>query len=128
MAFVGLVLGVLAMLPARQNITKANFDRIELGMPYWNAIELLLGEPGDQTKEPNGISAPSHIEPKEANKTGEFNVVLYHPRPGRRVWIGDKGVIILYFDNRDNVVSKAFCYVHPMQPSLFQRLRDAIGI
>ena len=31
-AFVGLVLGVLAMLPPRIGVTKANFDRIEIGM------------------------------------------------------------------------------------------------
>jgi hypothetical protein len=40
-AFVGLVLGVLAMLPPRIGVTKANFDRIEIGMTRAEVGEIL---------------------------------------------------------------------------------------
>jgi hypothetical protein len=32
LAFIGIVLGVLALLPPRPSVTKANFDRIKVGM------------------------------------------------------------------------------------------------
>jgi hypothetical protein len=43
-AIVTVVLGVLAMLPAQPGVTKANFDRIEIGM-FSDEVELILGEP-----------------------------------------------------------------------------------
>jgi hypothetical protein len=42
---VAVVLGVLAMLPARPGVTKAKVDRIEKGMTM-PAVEELLGRPG----------------------------------------------------------------------------------
>jgi hypothetical protein len=42
-AFVGIVLGVLAILPPRTGITKANFDRIEKRMTVEDC-EALLGD------------------------------------------------------------------------------------
>lgn len=39
------ILGVLAMLPPRPGVTKANFDRIQEGMNV-QEVELLLGGPG----------------------------------------------------------------------------------
>jgi hypothetical protein len=41
-------LGVLAMLPPRPGVTKANFDRIEKGMTL-SEVEQLLGRPGTYT-------------------------------------------------------------------------------
>lgn len=41
-ACVGLVLGVLAMLPPSPGVTKANFDRIEIGMTM-TEVEAILG-------------------------------------------------------------------------------------
>jgi hypothetical protein len=43
-AFVGIALGVLAMLPARPGVTKANFERIKEGMTLAE-VEALFGEP-----------------------------------------------------------------------------------
>jgi hypothetical protein len=40
------VFGVLAMLPARPGVTKANFDRIEVGMATTD-VENLFGVAGD---------------------------------------------------------------------------------
>src|ERR1700691_4924588 len=37
--------------------------------------------------------------------------------PDRRVWIGDRGVIVIFFDSKDNVVSKSYCYVEPTNPN-----------
>ena len=42
---VGLVLAVLALLPARPRATKANFDRTEIGMTRLE-VEAILGPPG----------------------------------------------------------------------------------
>jgi hypothetical protein len=44
-AFVCLVLGVLALLPARSGATKANFSRIEKGMPRAE-VARIFGGPG----------------------------------------------------------------------------------
>src|SRR5260370_20047910 len=43
---IGVVIGVLALLPARQGVTKANFDRIEIGMTRPD-VEAILGPPSD---------------------------------------------------------------------------------
>lgn len=43
-AVAGIALGVLAMLPARSGVTKANFDRIEIGMTADDA-ERIFGCP-----------------------------------------------------------------------------------
>jgi hypothetical protein len=50
--FICLVLGVLLMLPPHHSSAKANFDRVKIGMPYWDEIELMLGNPGDYTTGP----------------------------------------------------------------------------
>ena len=41
---VGVVLLVVAMLPPRPGVTKANFDRVEVGMTKTD-VEAILGEP-----------------------------------------------------------------------------------
>jgi hypothetical protein len=43
-AAVGVALGVLALLPPRPGVTKANFDRIEVSMPEDRVLEI-FGEP-----------------------------------------------------------------------------------
>jgi hypothetical protein len=118
-------LGVLALLPTKPGVTKANFDRIGIGMAYWDEIELLLGEPGDFTTGPYAFSDTVFIEPKAA--TDDFNRVLHLPVYGRRVWIADEGIIIIFFDNKDNVISKGFRWVESTNPSLWQQLRRIIG-
>jgi hypothetical protein len=45
-ACVGIAFGVLAMLPPRPGVTKANFDRIEKGMTRED-VEVLFGGKGD---------------------------------------------------------------------------------
>src|SRR4051794_959890 len=42
------VLLVLAMLPPRPGVTKANFDRIEIGMTR-SEVEIIFGEPSEAT-------------------------------------------------------------------------------
>jgi hypothetical protein len=44
-AFVGIVLGVLAMLPPRAGVTKTNFDRIEIGMAQKD-VDIIFGKAG----------------------------------------------------------------------------------
>ena len=44
-ACVGLALGVLAMLPPRPGVTKANFDRIKNGMTLTELEAIFGGEP-----------------------------------------------------------------------------------
>jgi hypothetical protein len=46
-ACVCVALGVLAMLPAQSGVTKANFDRIELGMTLAE-VEGIFGHDGDK--------------------------------------------------------------------------------
>ena len=46
-AFLCLVLGILAMLPPRSGITKANLDRIQKGMPL-EEVERIIGRPGQK--------------------------------------------------------------------------------
>jgi outer membrane protein assembly factor BamE (lipoprotein component of BamABCDE complex) len=43
-ACVGILIGVLAMLPASPGVTKANFDRVEEGMTR-EEVNAILGEP-----------------------------------------------------------------------------------
>jgi len=43
-AFIGIILGVLAMLPPHTGVTKANFDRVELGMGRAE-VEAIFGGP-----------------------------------------------------------------------------------
>lgn len=45
-AFCFLVLGVLALLPARTRFSEANFRRTEIGMSY-KEVEAILGKPSD---------------------------------------------------------------------------------
>jgi hypothetical protein len=46
-AFAGIVLGMLAMLPPRPGVTKANFDRIENGMTMVE-VEKIFGGKGHE--------------------------------------------------------------------------------
>jgi len=46
-ACVGIALGVLAMLPPHPGVSKANYDRIEVGMPR-AAVEAILGKPAEE--------------------------------------------------------------------------------
>jgi hypothetical protein len=46
-----LVLGVLAMLPARPGATKANYDRIEIGMPKVE-VERMFGRSAPRSLRP----------------------------------------------------------------------------
>jgi hypothetical protein len=41
---IAVIIGVLAMLPARPGVTKANFDRIEKGMTFAE-VEKIFGQP-----------------------------------------------------------------------------------
>jgi hypothetical protein len=45
---VAVIIGVLAMLPERPGLTKANFDRIEEGMTL-QEVEYIFGRPGRYT-------------------------------------------------------------------------------
>jgi len=120
-------LGMLALLPTKPGVTKANFDRIEIGMRYWDAIEPLLGEPGDFTTSPYyAFSDTVFIDPKAASD--DFKRVLHLPVYGRRVWIADEGIIIIYFDNKDKVVSKGFRWEERTNPTLWQQLRRILCI
>jgi hypothetical protein len=46
---IAVILGVLAMLPPRPGVTKANFDRIEKGMTLAE-VEEIFGEKGFRVK------------------------------------------------------------------------------
>jgi hypothetical protein len=126
-AFTCLLLGVLVALPPRSGVTKANYDRIGIGMSYWDEIESILGKPGDSTTGPYAFDVQRHIE-SAPNIKIDHHVSPFHAVPGRRVWIGDEGIIIIYFDSKDKVVYKSFCDVEPVSPSFYQRLRRMTGI
>jgi len=55
-AFVGVVLSVLALLPPRTGVTKANFDRIEKGMTKVQ-IEGIFGRIGKVVREDVAVLA-----------------------------------------------------------------------
>ena len=126
-AFTCLLLGVLVALPPRSGVTKANYDRTRMGMSYWEEIESILGEPGDSTTGPYAFGVPRNIESAPNIKIGHFSRP-FHAVPGRRAWIGDEGIIIIYFDSKDKVVYKSFWDVEPVNPSFYQRLRRMTGI
>ena len=46
-AFVGLTLGVLALLPPKPGVTKENYDRIEVGMTR-GEVEQIFGGPANR--------------------------------------------------------------------------------
>jgi hypothetical protein len=99
-AFVGIVLGVLAMLPPRVGVTKANFDRIEDTMKK-PEIEDIIGQPTDKSS--NGLSwhnAHNYKTNKAFMGVGQELVI----------WGGDDGVIIIVFAEDGRIVRKDWMY------------------
>jgi hypothetical protein len=70
LAIVAVTLGVLAMLPPRPGVTKANFDRIEKGMTKAQ-VEEILGEKGFLVKV----------------KKGDAPCLYWNAGDGAEVWI-----------------------------------------
>jgi hypothetical protein len=80
---VAVILGVLAMLPPRLGVTKANFDRIKVGMNK------------------------SEIERVFDGQEDAGNINMWH------IWHGPEGSAIITFSDQDIVLSKIWAYAPP---------------
>jgi hypothetical protein len=88
-ACVCIALGVLALLPQRPGVTKANFDRTATRMTKIE-ISKLLGPPSDLS--PNGTC------------WSELHNGKLAPGHERVVWGGDDGAAVFVFDEGERVV------------------------
>jgi hypothetical protein len=92
---VTLMLGVLAMLPARKGVTRANFDRIEIGMTLAE-VEVVFGKKND---------------PHKGNLQGD--------NPENRRWDCDEGHVIILF-SQERVAGKGWWKRIPVREDVLE--------
>jgi hypothetical protein len=102
-AIVGAIVFALAILPARA-VTKANFDRLEIGMPQ-SKVESIFG----------GISAKELF----VRVNGGMAFVEFDG-PRQQAWQGADGIAIVSFNEKGHIIDKTW---HEQSTSLWQRLQ-----
>jgi hypothetical protein len=93
LAFVVIVLGVLAMLPPRVGVTKANFDRIEMGMAL-KEVEDIFGVAGhlDSTAIPMDGVLTSYLSWDHDDRSGA-TISFSNNRADTKKWIASNQTI-----------------------------------
>ena len=89
---------VLWLLPARPAVTKANFDRIEIGMTL-SDVEAILG----------------------ADRGRPVFIVYVHISQELEQWEGDEGIISIILDHQDHRVIRKVWHDSPL--TIFERLQ-----
>lgn len=96
--------------PQSPRINETIFERIHIGLPK-NEVHAVVGvPPGDYTTG-TCLTLPPGIK--------------YY---GWDVWLGDDGQICVNYDEDDKVSEKEFLPVMRVQPSLFDRIREWLGL
>jgi hypothetical protein len=111
----------LVLLRPRPAISKANFERLRLGMGLEEVVQLLGGPADDytstRTKELLLLHSPSHV------------VVI---PPGARIWEGDEGgdyeFIWVVVDEQERVQDKGYDSIRLRPASLLERVRSWFGL
>jgi hypothetical protein len=95
----------------RPDINRASFERIKKGMTL-PEVEAIIGAPaGDYTTGP----------------TSSYEDGWYGP--GDKEWIGDDGVISIWFDTQDGIKDMSFEPVTPLTGfTWFERLQMQVGL
>jgi hypothetical protein len=95
----------------RPNITKQGCNRIKVGMTVLQVQATIGAPPGDYLTEDQGFL---HIN------------ILRTTKDVQKRWIGDKGVIFVWFDeNKDSVTETKFMEPLWPEPALSSRLSSA---
>jgi hypothetical protein len=101
----GFGVGALLDLLTGATINKRNFDRISIGMTEAD-VEAILGPPGIYF-----TGSPGKNYPAGYGWSGPHAVVGKVGRAqDRREWSGDKGGVVLWFDDTGRVECKVFYY------------------
>jgi len=103
---IGVALGTFALLPPRPGVTKANFDRIEIGMTEAQ-LEALLGRKSAQSIDVEKIMRALYRDSKERHF----------------IWTGVYGTAVIRIDEDERVVAPQW---QDRGPTLFQRLRSLL--
>jgi hypothetical protein len=93
--------GTVALWPRQDQVTRANYNRIQIGMARAE-VEAILGPPGDYA----GI----HSRLDYSRLEGDFNMLATFDRYGADragYWEGYEAVILLKFDTSAHVLTKA---------------------
>jgi hypothetical protein len=103
-AAIAMTVAVLAILPPRPGVTKANFDRIQEGMTRAEVEEIFGG--------------PSSEDVVISTKDGKMIITFDQPRV--KGWGADDGLAVIEFDEKGKTKEKSWSGL-PL--SLFDRIR-----
>ena len=109
-AIVGIVLGVLAILPPRPGVTKANIDRIKLGSTSVQ-VEQILGEKGRSAKQ-IGFTSNKQLDRVVLDLDGADHYILW--------FVDDGPIVAIRFEN--DGVSEKHCWSDSAE-TILQKIR-----
>jgi hypothetical protein len=99
-------------------VTRANYNRIQIGMSQSN-VEAIIGGPGAELA-PLGWDDIHFVE--------DSPTILAAPWPHNvRSWATETHRIGVLFDGKGNVIGK-YCQRHPDKTSRFERVIDWLGL
>lgn len=127
--------GATLFLWPRDRITADSWQQIRLGMTE-KKVERVLGGPGKDWEENQAQLIALKEELGKEPFIHEDDGVLLEEGPGGgfrmtgscKHWLGRRGTIVILFDERGHVIWKGSWGHRPTDPTIFDHLRDWLGL